>query len=151
MLKRDRRYTIGVSAVEYMILFVMFLAAILVMHKQVGRVFMGRWKDLGDSFGYGQQYDVNATVECGRHVPRIFNAASQESAWGTEIWYGQKCFECCRYVNGATGNFEATCPGFVAALGDTLEECRSDTAHPSDYGKSTCCATGCKLAVNCNF
>jgi len=131
----------GASVIEYIILIVMFLTAILVMQKQIARGMFGRWKSLGDTFGHGEQYDPATTLECGRHVPRV--SASGQTSWGNEIWYERKCFECCRYINAATGNYAASCSGFLPS-GGTLAECRSDTSHPSDYGKSTCCAQGCK-------
>lgn len=132
--------------IEYIILFVMFLSAILVMHKQVGRVFLGRWKDLGDTFGYGEQYDVNATVECGRYVPRVFNAAAQQNGWGNNVWYEQKCFECCRYINSQTGSYQQACQGFSPPSG--LAACRSSAL--TEYGKSGCCAQGCESS-SCSF
>lgn len=148
MLKRSCRHDPGVSTIEYIILFVMFLSAILVMHKQVGRSFFGRWKDLGDTFGYGEQYDVNATVECGRYVPRVFNVVTQQNVWGPDIWYEQKCFECCLYTNSQTGNYQQSCQGFFPSSG--LAACRNSTLYPTSYGKSGCCAQGCQSA-NCIF
>ncbi len=142
MLKNGYNLKEGSSTIEYIILIVMFLTAILVMQKQVARGFFGRWKNLGDTFGHGEQYDPNATLECGRYVPRI-----GQTGWGTEIWYEQKCFECCRYVNAASGNYATSCSGFNPAA-NSLTNCRNSAL--SDYNRHKCCAQGCQ-STQCFF
>lgn len=144
MLKYIRHHHRGASVIEYIILIVMFLTAILVMQKQIARGIFGRWKGLGDALGYGVQYDPATTLECGRHVPRLPNPPY----WGSEIWYEQKCFECCLYVNAATGNYATSCSGFTNPVGPLgLTACRS---LPTDSAKISCCAQGCE-STSCNF
>lgn len=104
------------SIVEYAVLFVMFLTAIMLMQKQIARAIFGRWKDLGDSFGYGQQYDPKKTIECASYT-----GYTTTGGWGSEVWYLVPCYESC-YKNIGGG----ACPGA-----------------PS-IAKRQCCANNCK-------
>ena len=54
----------GQSLLEYMTLIVFILGAFLVMQKYIVRGFSGRWKDIGDSVGYGRLYDPHTTTSC---------------------------------------------------------------------------------------
>ena len=124
------------SIIEYTVLIVMFVTAIFFMYKQIGRSIFGRWRDLGDSFGQGEQYDPDKTLECGRYVPRVLHQGTWK--WGTEMWYAQNCYQCCM------STYESTCPGFTSA-GGTLNECREEE---EALGKRDCCAKGCESS-NC--
>lgn len=130
----------GSSVIEYIILIVMLLTAILVMQKQIARGFFGRWKNLGDTFGHGEQYDPTTTLECGRFVPRLPNPPY----WGNEIWYNQKPFDCCRYINAAIGNYATSCSGFSG----NVETCRNK---PTEYEKTKCCAEGSQSTACTNL
>lgn len=125
----------AVSTIEYVVLVVLFLTAIVVMQKPIARAFFGRWKDLGDSIGQGEQYDPNATTACGRYV----EYHPDTNTWGQEIWYLEKCYECC---------FDITmnaCPNFH---GGSLSSCRQGTA----FAQKDCCAKGCTSTTGqCNF
>jgi len=144
MLKYIRQHHRGASVIEYIILIVMFLTAILVMQKQIARGIFGRWKGLGDALGHGVQYDPATTLECGRHVPRVYNSATQQTTWGTEIWYEQNCFDCCRYANAVTGTLATQCSGFTSS---ELAYCRN---RPTGYEITGCCAQKCQT-TNCSF
>jgi hypothetical protein len=134
----SRKNNRAASIVEYAVLIIMFLAAIILMQKQIARTFFGRWKDMGDTFGYGELYDVNATLECGRYVPH------SPSGWGSEIWYLQKCYECCLETTNTT------CNDFSSAnAGNSLSGCRG---YGSALDQRGCCAKGCdKTTTNCSF
>lgn len=123
------------SIIEYVVLIVMFLMAILLMQKQVVRVFFGRWKDMADTFGYGEQYDPTNTIDCRRYVPIDGGYANQE------IWYRAECFDCCIDTS------ETTCP-FWSANGVTPDQCR--TLNTGEYNRLHCCKTSC-LHNTCNF
>jgi len=123
------------STIEYALLIIMFLTAILLMKKQIARTFFGRWKDLGSSFGQGEQYDPNATVDCGRYV------AHSSAGWNpTETWYLQKCYSCCLDVK------TLSCSDLAPA---GLTVCRAKIASDPALGRE-CCAQACASA-QCNF
>jgi len=119
------------STIEYVLLIIIFVSAIFLMQKQIARSFFGRWKDLGDGFGYGEQYDPKTTTECGRYV---------DPATQGETWYLQKCYECC---------FDVTVQKCISQgfQGD-VALCRKGTV--SEQKK--CCAAGCnRTTSDCAF
>ena len=65
---------------EYSALLVLVLAGFIAMHIYISRGFAGKWKDAGDSFGSGRQFDPNFTEEC----------AYSETLLS---WYEVTCFE----------------------------------------------------------
>ena len=74
----------GQSTMEFMVILVVIIAALLVFRKYIVRGFSGRWKGVGDSLGQGRIYDQNKTVEC----------AAQTFFTGNPVrWYDQICFE----------------------------------------------------------
>ncbi len=101
-MRKNRR---GASIIEYAVLIVMFLAAILLMQKSIARTFFGRWKDAGDSFGSGEQYDPNLTKDCGRYVPYDPNVG-----WGSDVWYNAECYAVCRDNGGSGSTCASNCP-----------------------------------------
>ena len=128
ILRKTHRAT---STVEYLIVIIIFVAAILLMQKQIARSFFGRWKDLGDGFGYGEQYDPQATVDCGRYV---------NSETNVETWYAQNCYECC---------FDVIAENCIAQgfQGD-LTSCRNGSV----LEQKSCCAAGCdRTTSDCAF
>ena len=68
--------------VEYVILILFVITVILVMQKYIARSMSGHWKSVGDSFGYGRQYDPNKTLECGFDVDAVGGG-----------WYNIACYE----------------------------------------------------------
>ena len=50
--------------IEYTALLVIIMLVFLSFQKYVVRGFAGRWKETGDAFGYGRQYDPTKTIEC---------------------------------------------------------------------------------------
>ena len=81
MLRILSRKSNGQAAIEYVVVIVIFLIALLVFQKYIVRAFSGRWKTVGDSIGDGRIYDPNHTLECG------FDSVL------TNAWYDRKCFE----------------------------------------------------------
>ena len=136
MLFDPRKEKKAVSTIEYIIVIVMFIAAILLMHKQISRSFFGRWKDLGNNFGQGEQYDPHRTTECGRYVDPLT---------GGEIWYWQPCYECCIY----TGVLSDTCENQFSFVGgaSAVEQCRIGAVDE----QRKCCAQGCASSNKCDF
>lgn len=51
-----------VSLMEYATLFVVVAAAILAMAIYTKRALGGKWREVGDSFGHGRQYEPSKTV-----------------------------------------------------------------------------------------
>ncbi|MDP8265175.1 MAG: hypothetical protein P9M12_06850 [Candidatus Aceula lacicola] len=116
------------STVEYAILIILFISAIIAMNQQVRRVFFGRWKVLGDIFGQSQQVSSN-TTECMRYVPFDETANYGQGGWDAEQWYSLPCYDCCMDTD------EAECP----PLSDPTT-CR---AKSTMRGKKECCVSGC--------
>ena len=71
----------GQSVLEYIALIVIVIVSIIIIQTYVTRGFSGRWKDVGDSFGYGRQFDPNRTHECDFDYQF------------TNRWYSPSCFE----------------------------------------------------------
>ena len=132
------------STIEYAVLVLLFIGAIVAMNKQVRRVFFGRWKSVGDSFGHGQQYDPNKTLECQRYA----NHSSDAGQWTWEIWYSQACYECCMDKESTS---DCTEQGFNGSLQNTTaDQCRTGQP-PIPWGLSEhwCCGTAC-ATEECN-
>jgi hypothetical protein len=129
-VRKDRR---AASIIEYAVLIIMFLAAILLMQKHIVRTFFGRWKDAGDTFSYGEQYDANTTIDCQRY------AWHNSQGWH-ETWYSGKCYDCCIYSNSGS------CPDWIA--GFVPDTCRNFI---NDDQKQHCCKTACANQTVCNF
>lgn len=79
----------AVSTIEYIALIVILLSAYLVMQRYVIGGFAGRWKSVGDSFGYGRQYDPAKTTEC------LWSEA--DNKWYNPICNTQACTDQCNY------------------------------------------------------
>lgn len=70
----------GAAIIEYAMLIIMVLLAIMVFrHYFVGSL-GGKHKSVGDTFGFGRQYDKDLTVAC---------------AWDQDqqVWYDEVCFD----------------------------------------------------------
>lgn len=52
----------GQTAVEYAVLLVVVVAALLTMAVYAKRALTGKWREAGDTFGYGRQYEPQATT-----------------------------------------------------------------------------------------
>ncbi len=53
----------GMSVVEYSLLLAIVIAALLAMQVYVKRAVSGRWKEAGDVFGYGRQFEKGVTEQ----------------------------------------------------------------------------------------
>lgn len=53
----------GVSVVEYSLLLAIIIAALLAIQVYVKRAVSGRWKEAGDVFGYGRQFEKGVTEQ----------------------------------------------------------------------------------------
>ena len=51
----------GQSAIEYAVAVTVLVAALVGMSVYMKRALSGKWRQVGDSFGYGRQYDPCAT------------------------------------------------------------------------------------------
>ena len=72
----------GVSSVEYAAMVLLIIAGMVVMQKYVLRSMAGHWKSVGDSFGFGRQYDPAKTKEC------MYDMTVNK-------WIGVGCFDSC--------------------------------------------------------
>jgi hypothetical protein len=46
----------GLLTIEYVLLISILIAAVVVMSMYVKRSLCGKWREVGDTFGYGRQY-----------------------------------------------------------------------------------------------
>ena len=104
MLKKLRLKGHGASTIEYTMMIVVLLAAIIVMQKYILRGFVGRWKATGDTYGFGRQFNPKKTTECGydMNINRWYLIPSVES-----------CVAGCDATYGIGANLlcEGACPG----------------------------------------
>ena len=101
----------AVSTLEYTFLIVIIIMAILATQKYIVRGFAGRWKQLGDSFGMGKQYDPQKTLEC------TFSADYNQ-------WYDKHCFE--QQWNATFPSNMSGCVSSCLPQNPGWGDCRSD-------------------------
>ena len=80
-MKKSTLKNTAASTLEYVLLITIILGAILVTQKYIVRGFAGRWKQVGDTFGLGRQYDPRVTKEC------VWSGEPQN------LWYNPDCLE----------------------------------------------------------
>lgn len=51
----------GFLSIEYMFLIAIIVAALIGMSIYTKRSFCGKWRQVGDSFGFGRQYEPKVT------------------------------------------------------------------------------------------
>lgn len=66
---------------EYIMVIMMVLGAFVFFQEYIFRGISGKFRGVGDSYGYGRQYDPNRTIEC--HFDSRF----------TNSWYDAVCAE----------------------------------------------------------
>jgi len=59
--RRARVVSRGQSAIEYTVLIAVAVAALLSLSIYTKRSLMGRWRSIGDTFGYGRQFEPGVT------------------------------------------------------------------------------------------
>ena len=59
---RRQGHSTGQSAVEYAVLVAIVVAALVGMAVYTKRALCGKWRDVGDTFGHGRQYEPGTTV-----------------------------------------------------------------------------------------
>ena len=69
------------STIEYLTLVAFIMGALLVSQKYIARAINGRWKGVGESFGFGRQYDPKKTIECAYDFQFL------------NVWYNAVCYE----------------------------------------------------------
>ena len=52
----------GQGVIEYTILIAILVAVLVGMASYVQRALAGKWRDVGDTFGYGRQYEPGVTA-----------------------------------------------------------------------------------------
>ena len=124
------------STIEYAMLIIIIMSAVLLSQRYILRGFAGRWKAAGDAFGQGKQYDPKKTVEC---------AWSQQA----NAWYGPDCFD----QAWKNSNYQLAYDNCVSTCIDTgdLDSC-GGASGCSSYWRfprprrwdSNCCSTTCQ-------
>lgn len=92
----NKRKIKGFSIIEYTIFITIILTALYVSKDFISRAIMGHWRQAGDSFAFGRQYDPSRTLDC-----------SYEAELNK--WYDQSCFDQRRLrCTAASGSCELT-------------------------------------------
>jgi hypothetical protein len=81
MLIRRQKNKKAFSTMEYFVLMVILMTALMAFKEPLLRAIAGKWKGAGDQFGFGRQYHPTDTVEC---------AYDNLYAQG---WYDVTCYE----------------------------------------------------------
>ncbi len=68
------------ATVEYSMVIIAFLMALFVMQTYIFRGIAGKWRNVGDSFGSGRQYDPVKTKEC-----------VLDTEYGLSVYYDAPC------------------------------------------------------------
>jgi hypothetical protein len=68
------------SVIEYAVLIVIIIGALVVMKTYLQRGLFGTWGQSGQSFAFGRQYDSEKTIECS------FDQQSNK-------WYDRNCYQ----------------------------------------------------------
>ena len=95
-LRRHRASTV----MEFVLLFLVVMSAMLIFQKFFMRAMAGRWKSVGDSFGFGRQYSPTKTFECGW--------AMHPTCAVLDDWYSVACADS-RRCQRSNYNCLATC------------------------------------------
>ncbi len=122
----------AISAVEYTILFIIVLMALLAGQKYILRGIAGHWKSVGDSFGEGRQFDPRATTEC---------------VWADEQsrWYEPTCYDTC--YNDPEAGYDASVSTCMNDCLNGYSECVDDC--PVRGQPRTHCIEGCHGQFPC--
>ncbi len=121
----------AVAALEYVFLILIVLSAFLVFQKYILRGMAGRWRTVGDSFGFGRQYDPKRTKEC------LFDTVYFHS------WYDLKCAES---FNCDPSNIPCIQSSIVSCVGACLDNCGDGTC---DLGQEGCACSDCASDPSC--
>lgn len=120
------------SVLEYTVLVTIIMAAFILMNRYIFRGLAGNWKEIGDSFGFGRQFDTKVTEECG-YLPRAGK------------WYLSPCFEPC--VNDAA----AYRSRYNVCMAGCTKKLQRDRFGSCQFAPKTachsCCETMSKLAL----
>ena len=70
------------SIMEFVMVFLVVMGAMLIFQNAFGRAIAGRWRSVGDSFGFGRQYSAKRTMEC---------AVAVDPDGTNDQWYSVPC------------------------------------------------------------
>ena len=84
----------GLSTIEYMMMVIIVISALLWLQIYMQRAFQGHWKTAGDAFGLGRQYEASKVTDCAY--------AQINSSYG--VWYDDTCYQYKVTVNCKPGD-----------------------------------------------
>lgn len=70
------------SSVEYMSFVIVLMLVLMFFGKYIAQALTGHWRDAGETFGMGMQFEPGNTLEC------AFDTFS-----GSGLWYNKACFD----------------------------------------------------------
>lgn len=132
--------------IEYVTVLIIVIGAFLVMRNYIQRGIFGMWRNAGQTFAFGRQYDSQKTVDC------AFDAQSN-------VWYDRNCYNSYEKINQCNGGAvcdENIITGNLCSSSSCAKICKptscSNTCGPGTdncgnpcTGTSTCtyAGTGC--------
>ena len=108
----------AVAFIEYTLIIVVILAAVLLSQKYIQRAFTGRWEQVSESFGQGRLYDPKTTTEC------VWSDTASK-------WYSEKCYD--EKYQAYYQSYFQTC------LADSSNGCIRTGTHTGSCGGSANC------------
>ncbi len=79
----------GASTIEYIVLIVIVLAGLYAMKDTISRGIFAKFKQSGDSFGFGRQYDAKRTTVCKQDTLRY----TEEGVAILGNFYDEDCYQ----------------------------------------------------------
>ena len=153
---RKIRQRNGSSVLEYSMVIAVVLLALLAFHRYIYRAMAGKWKEAGDTFGYGKQYDPEKTTDCGfspiSNVWYEMNCAdSCESQF--DMWFcaGARRRECWNAYFHISGFNVTVDPQLVPCITGTQEYCEEmrEKCRTCTCITDTCGEGACSGSLNC--
>ncbi len=107
----------GQATMEFVALFMFVLIALFIGQQFVSRGIMGRWKQVGESFGSGMLWDTNGlSIDC------VFdNRSPPDPVTGgtTGLWYDKDCFDSMGGDCLTVARDAASCTGIITLCANT--------------------------------
>ncbi|MFT5387934.1 MAG: Flp pilus assembly pilin Flp [Lysobacterales bacterium] len=98
----------GQAVIEYIMLIIVIIGALIIFQKYIVRAISGRWKSSGDGIGFGRLYDPKETWSC--KFDYVY----------TNTWYDEGCFDRIQCHCNKLTSTNATCQHCISSL------CQSD-------------------------
>ncbi len=103
MTKKNFKNNQGASLIEYAFLIILILSAMWVMKDMISRGIFAKYRQSGESFGFGRQYDAKRTSVCRQDVKSYKDDGTVNEV---SEFYDEDCYQT-RVRRPASFNLEA--------------------------------------------